>query len=234
MTQRLRQLPLPLRILAYAVAAALMLAVAAGVGTVAALVSGSGLGSLGGSAPQQAGGAKSAPASEQEDVSKEDTSKEDTSKEGTSKEGTSKEGTSGPLNEVQYLDKVADIQNGSVEASLDSNDKLLRYDSLTDEDIEDMKANNAALEDYSDRIEDLDPPEEYEDQYKALVLAIDELRDANELAYRLVTDPASITGADLETYDGRVDRATAYLQRSNEILGKDYKTAETAREISYG
>ncbi len=229
MTQRLRQLPLPLRILAYAVAAALMLAVAAGVGTVAALVSGSGLGSLGGSAPQQAGGAKSAPASEQEDAPKEDTSKEN-----VSKEGTSKENTSGPLSEVQYLGKVADIQNGSVEASLDSNDKLLRYDSLTDEDIEDMKANNAALEDYSDRIEDLDPPEEYEDQYKALVLAIDELRDANELAYRLVTDPTSITGADLETYDGRVDRATAYLQRSNEILGKDYKTTETAREISYG
>jgi hypothetical protein len=121
-----------------------------------------------------------------------------------------------------------------VEASLRSNNKLLRYDGLIAEDVEELKDNSAALESYGRRAKDLDPPTDHEDQYKVFVLAIGELRDANELAYRLAVDPSSATQADFEAYDRHLDRATAYLRRSNEMLGKDYKTTGAAQEISLG
>jgi hypothetical protein len=136
--------------------------------------------------------------------------------------------------EAAYLDEVADIQKGSVEASLRSNDELLRYDSLTADDVQVMKANSAALESYGRRAKGLDPPAEYEDQYRVFVLAISELRDASELAYRLAADPQSATQADFEAYDRYMASATAYLRRSNEMLGKDYKTTGEAQEISLG
>jgi hypothetical protein len=95
-----------------------------------------------------------------------------------------------------------------------------------------METNYAALRNYSDRVEELNPPEEYEDQYKVLVLAIDELRSANKLAYLLAADPVSATQADFEAYDRHIDSATTYLRRSNEMLGRNYKTTEAAQEIS--
>jgi hypothetical protein len=83
-------------------------------------------------------------------------------------------------------------------------------------------------------VEDLAPPEGYEDQNKVFVLAIDELRNANELAYRLAADPASATQADFEAYDRHISKATSYLRQSNEILGRDYKTTEAAQKVSFG
>ena len=136
--------------------------------------------------------------------------------------------------EAAYLDEVADIQNGSVEASLRSNKKLLRYDGLTAEDVEELKADFVSLENYVRRARDLAPSAEHEDQYKVFVLAIGELRDANELAYRLAADPSSVTQTGFEAYDRHVNSATAYLRRSNEVLGENYKTAGAAREISLG
>ena len=121
-----------------------------------------------------------------------------------------------------------------MEASLESNAKLLRYDLLTGGDLEEVKANRTALGAYSERVEGLTPPQGYKDQYRVFVLAIDELRDANELAYRLAADPASATQADFEAYDRHILRATSYLRRSNEILGRDYKTTEEARKVSLG
>jgi hypothetical protein len=144
-----------------------------------------------------------------------------------------KAASDGP-SEAGYLEEVADIQNGSVEASLRSNNKLLRYDGLTAEDVEELKADYVALENYARRARDLAPSAEHEDQHKVFVLAIGELRDANELAYRLAADPSSATQTDFEAYDRHMDRATAYLRRSNEMLGTDYKTTEAAREISLG
>jgi hypothetical protein len=95
-----------------------------------------------------------------------------------------------------------------------------------------MEANRTALRAYSDRVKDLEPPMGYGDQYRVFVLAINELRDANELAYRLAADPSSAIQADFEAYDRHMDRATAYLRRSNEMLGEDYKAAGAARRIS--
>ena len=134
--------------------------------------------------------------------------------------------------ELRTLNEVASIQNGSVEASLRSNDKLLRYDGLTAEDVEELKADYVALENYARRARDLAPSAEHEDQYKVFVLAIGELRDANELAYRLAADPSSATQADFEAYDRHVDRATAYLRRSNEMLGQRLQDDRSGAERS--
>jgi len=205
--QRLQELPPRLRVLVYVAAAAALLVVAAGVGMAAALVIASDEGSPQGAKPRQAKQAKPEQASKQE-------------------------GASDRQSEAEYLGEIGDIQNGAVKASLESNAKLLRYDLLTGGDLEAMEANRTALGAYSDRVKDLDPPRGYGDQYRVFVLAIAELRDANELAYRLAADPSSATQADFEAYDRHMDRATAYLRRSNEMLGEDYKGAGAARRIS--
>jgi hypothetical protein len=209
--QRLRTLPSPLKIVAIAAA---VLAVAAGMGVVATLTLGANEVQPEGAKPERAGGANP--------------------KQGGRPEEVAEKAASDGSSEAAYLDEIADIQNGSVETSLRSNNKLLRYDGLTAEDVEELKADYVALENYARRAKDLDPPTEYEDQHEVFVLAIKELRDANELAYRLAVDPSSATQADFEAYDRHVDRATAYLRRSNEMLGKDYKTFGAAQEISLG
>jgi hypothetical protein len=215
--QRLQKLPPPLRVLVYVAAAAALLAVAAGVGATAALMFASDRSSPEGAEPRQAEEARPGQA------------------EGAKPEEAGKqEGASDRQSKAEYLDEVGDIQNGSVEASLNSNDKLLRYDRLTAADIDKLEANRATLEEYGERVEGLDPPERYEDQYRVFVLAIDELRDANGLAYRLAADPASATQTNFEAYDRHVNRATSHLLRSNEILGRDYKTPEAAQEVSFG
>jgi hypothetical protein len=209
--QWLRTLPIPLKIAAIAAA---VLAVAAGMGVVVALSLGANEGQPESAKSERAGEANPEQGGRPEDVGE--------------------KGASDRSSEAAYLDEVADIQNGSVEASLRSNNKLLRYDGLTAEDVDELKADYAALESYARRARDLAPSAEHEDQYKVFVLAIGELRDANELAYRLAADPSSATQTDFEAYDRHVDRATAYLRKSNEMLGKDYKTFGGAQEISLG
>jgi len=213
-----------LKILTYAAAAAVVLALAAGVGYMAALTLGPDRNSPQGAKPERVGEANPGQGAESEG---------DTKK-GASAEEDATEGDSGTSGEAAYSETVASIQNGSVKVSLQSNDKLLRYDTLTAGDVEEMKANYVALQGYARRARDLAPSAENEDQYKVFVLAISELRDANELAYRLAADPSFATQADFEAYDRHVDRATAYLRQSNEMLGKDYKTTKAAQEISFG
>ena len=209
--QRLRTLPIPLKIVAFAAA---VLAVAAGMGVVAALTLGANEGPPEGAKPELTG--------------------QYNPEQGGKPEHVAEKAPSDGSSEAAYLEEVADIQNGSVKASLRSNNKLLRYDALTAEDVEELKVDYVALENYARRARDLAPSAEHEDQYKVFVLAINELRDANELAYRLAADPSSATQTDFEAYDRHVNRATAYLRRSNEMLGEDYKTFGAAEEISLG
>ena len=126
--------------------------------------------------------------------------------------------------ESEYVPGTGEIQEASVEAFLGSDEKLLRPDSLTADDVEDMEDNVAALRRYQGRVEDLEPPEKYRDQHELLVAAVADLRAAAEIAHRSVTDPASATRSDYDTYDLLVDRGGANLRRSNEILGRDYET----------
>jgi hypothetical protein len=215
--QRVKGLPPPLRVLVYVAAAAAVLAVAAGVGMTAGLMIASDEGSPEGAKPQQAEQAKPRQAEQAKP-----------------RQASKQEGASDRQSEAEYLSEIGDIQNGAVEASLESNAKLLRYDLLTGSDLEAMEANRTALGAYSDRVKALDPPRGYEDQYRVFVLAIDELRDANELAYRLAANPASATQANFEAYDRHIGRATSYLRQSNEILGRDYKTTEAAQKVNLG
>jgi hypothetical protein len=220
--QQLRKLPPPLRIVAVVAIALVVLALAAGVGAMAALlVVGPGSDSSGGE-PERVGGA--------------DHQQREAGSPGEDKPGqaSKQEGASDRPSDAEYLSEVGEIQNRAVEASLESNAKLLRYDLLTGDDLEEMEANRTALRAYTERVEALDPPEGYEDQYRVFVLAIDELSDANNLAYRLASDPASANQADFEAYDRHINRATSYLRRSNEALGRDYKTTGAAQKVSLG
>ena len=227
--QRIQQLSVPQKVLALAVALALVLAVAAVVGAAAAFVSGADGGPSGGKDQQRAAGeAPSERGSGQGSAATEKAAEEKAAEEKAAGERAAEERAA-----EEYLAKVADIQNESVEAALESNDMLLRYDRLTAGDIEDMRANQAVLKASSDRAEGLDPPKKHGAQYDVFVRSIDELRDANELAYRLAADPASATQADTEAYDRHVERATAYLRRSNEMLNQEYKTTETAQGIGF-
>ena len=133
---------------------------------------------------------------------------------------------------AQYVDGVGEIQANSVEAFLDSHEKLLRYDTLTSGDIEEMQANQAALQGFVDQASDLRAPKQYRNQKDAFVSAIDELHRAAQLAYTLAADPVSATQSDFDDYDRLIDEATAGLRQSNQLLGKDFEGIEGVREVS--
>jgi len=231
--QRIQQLSVPQKVLALAVALALVLAAAAVVGAAAAFVSGADGGPSGGKDQQRAAGEAPSERGSGQGSGQGSAAEEKAAEEKAAEERAAEEKAAEEKAAEEYLAKVADIQNESVEAALESNDMLLRYDRLTAGDIEDMRANQAVLKASSDRAEGLDPPKKHGAQYDVFVLSIDELRDANELAYRLAADPASATQADTEAYDRHVERATAYLRRSNEMLNQEYKTTETAQGIGF-
>jgi 4-amino-4-deoxy-L-arabinose transferase-like glycosyltransferase len=132
------------------------------------------------------------------------------------------------MDEAEYLAEVGDIQNGSVEAFLKSDERLRRYDALDAADVEGMRANLVDLEDYRDRAADLDPPERYRGQHETFGLAIGELYEAAWVAHRVVNDPASATQSDFAAYDDHVEKAAAHLRRANEMVRRDFKTIEGA------
>lgn len=209
MIEWLRKRSLPVRILVYAVAATLAFAVAAGVGATTAVMLQGDLSLPGKEEPRQPGDREDVPRSqEQEDAAQQ--------------------------SEAEYVARVGDIQDKSVEAFLDSHDKLMRYDALTSDDIEEMQANEAALQGFTNQVDSLDPPQEYREQYEMFRTAINELHEATKLAYSLAADPIAATKSEFDEHDRHVDQAAARLQRSNEILGRDYKTIEGAHveEIS--
>jgi hypothetical protein len=131
--------------------------------------------------------------------------------------------------EEEYLATVERLQFVSAETFLDTDENFARYDSITSDDIEQMKFNSDALEGYRTRADDLVPPERYEDQHEVLRSAIAEMHQAAELAHSLTADPSSLTRAALDEYELHVEKAASGLRQSNEILGRDYKTIEAAR-----
>jgi hypothetical protein len=52
------------------------------------------------------------------------------------------------------------------------------------------------------------------------------------LAYALAADPTAATQSGFDEYDRQVNDAAARLLRSNEILGRDYKTIEGVQRVS--
>jgi len=218
--QWLRERPLPVRILVYAVALSVVLFAAAGVGAISALVLQNGIGFLSAEPqqrgePRQGGEQAGADRQGQADVASPE----------------QQEDTVGQPSEAEYVSRVADIQSRSVAAFLESDEKLHRYDILTDDDVEEMEISRALLKSSVEQVEDLESPRRYADQYEVFSSAIDELYEATALGYRLVADPTSATQAGFEAYEGHAGDAAAYLQQSNERLGRDFKTITGRRAV---
>jgi hypothetical protein len=214
MPKWLRNRPFSVRILAYAAAATLAFALAAGVGAIAALTLGDDLGFSEREEPR--------PLDEQNKAAQP-----------RGKDAAAHQEEAAPhQDEAEYVSTVGDIQARAVEASLDSHNKLLRYDALAAEDVEEMQANQSALEGLTDQVDDLGPPQSYEEQYEVFRSAIDELHEAARLAYGLAADPVAAAESGFDGYDARLQEAAALLERSNELVGRDYETIEGAREIS--
>jgi 4-amino-4-deoxy-L-arabinose transferase-like glycosyltransferase len=131
--------------------------------------------------------------------------------------------------EARYISDVGDIQRRSVEADLESGRILRGYDAITADDVDKMEAYRASLKDSTELLDDLDPPQKYRAQYKVFCSAIGEMYEASSVAYGLAANPVSATQADFNAYRDHVDKAAAYLQSSNQMLGRHYDTIETSR-----
>jgi hypothetical protein len=134
--------------------------------------------------------------------------------------------------DAEYVDAVEDIQTNAVETFLNSHEKLLRYDALAADDVQEMGANETALQGMADRAADLAPPRKYEEQHEVFGSAIDELHEAARLAYGMAADPVAAAGLGFDEYDGHVTEASSLLRRSNALLGEDYEAIEGVREVS--
>jgi hypothetical protein len=134
--------------------------------------------------------------------------------------------------EAEYIARIGDIQADSVQTFMDSHDKLLRYDALNADDVEQMQSNQITLQETTEQVANLDPPQRYREQYDAFSSAIRELHRASELAYNLAADPAAATQSGFDKYDRHVSEAAAGLKRSNELLGRDYKTIEGVQRVN--
>ena len=207
------------RVSVYVLVAVLAFTFSAGVGAMAALVLGGELRLSSSEKPQ--------PSEEQGNAGQ---------SEGQSEEQSNiqqdEEQSNAQPSEADYVSKVGKLQSESVKVFLDTHEKLLHYDAITADDIEELQADQAALQKITDQAGNLDAPHEYKEQKKVFLSAINELQEAATMAYALAADPTSATQHGFEEYDRHVDKAAAGLQRSNEALNRDYKTIEGVQSVS--
>lgn len=220
MMQWLRKRSLPARLLVYAGAATLAFALAAGVGAGGALMFRGELKLPGREEPQSLDEQKNAAQPQQKEAGAEQDA------------DAEQEVADSQQDEAGYVSRVGDLQNDSVKTFLESHEKLLLYDALTADDVEQMQANEAALREFASQVDDLDPPENYREHYEVFSSAINELHEAAQLAYNLAADPTAATQSGFDEYDHRVNDATALLQRSNELLGQNYKTLVGVQKVN--
>jgi hypothetical protein len=215
------------RLLLYAAAATLAFGMAVSVGAVAALMV---RGNLSFPAGERARPEEPSPAGEQGESGQRQQADADRPQQ--EKASAKREQAAPQDNQTTYVREIDEIQANAVETFLDSHEKLLRYDSLTSGDIEEMQANQVTLQGLSEKASGLDAPQKYKEHKDVFRSAIDELHQATQLAYVLAADPISATQADFDHYDHLVNEAATDLQRSNEILGKDYRTIEGVKGVS--
>jgi hypothetical protein len=214
------------RLLVYAVAAILSFVMAASVGAAAALLVG---GHPSWPTGERAGSEEPNPAGERGKSPQRQQADADRPQQENS--GAKREQAASPDKQTTYVHEVGEIQANAVKTLLDSNEKLLRYDALTSGDIEKMQGNQAALQEFADQASNLNAPRKYTDQSDAFLSAIEELHQAAQLAYALAADPISATQADFDHYDRLVNEAAAGLQKSNKILGKNFKTIDRVHRV---
>ncbi len=203
--RRRKRLPIS-RVLVHILVAALAFAVAAGVGAAVALMMQGNLG---------------LPASEKPRPSEEQGNAQQSEEQGNAQRS-----------EADYISQVGEVQANSVATFLDCHDKLVHYDALTADDVEELQTDQAALQGFTNQVEDLGPPQKYREQHEVFRSAISELHEAAQLAYKLAADPTAATQSGFDEYDRHVNEAAAGLQRSNEILGQSYKTIEGVQRVS--
>jgi hypothetical protein len=231
----LRKRSLPIRV--YVAAAMLAFAVAAGVGATTALMMRGDL-SLPASKEPRASGQQGNTPQRQGAVADRSQQKEAGEQPSASRPQEQKpaaqpaEKAASQQDEAEYVSKVGDIQSESVETFLDSHQKFMPYDALIADDIEEMRADQAALKGFADQVDGLDPPQKHREQYEVFRSAINELYEATKLAYELAADPIAASQSGFAEYDRHVSQAAAYLKKSNEMLGRDYKTIEGVRRVS--
>jgi hypothetical protein len=231
----LRKRSLPIRV--YVAAAMLVFAVAAGVGATTALMVRGDL-SLPASKEPRASGQQGNTPQRQGAVADRSQQKEAGEQPSASRPQEQKpaaqpaEKAASQQDEAEYVSKVGDIQSESVETFLDSHQKFMPYDALIADDIEEMRADQAALKGFADQVDGLDPPQKHREQYEVFRSAINELYEATKLAYELAADPTAASQSGFAEYDRHVSQAAAYLKKSNEMLGRDYKTIEGVRRVS--
>jgi Translation initiation factor IF-2, N-terminal region len=231
----LRKRSLPIRV--YVAAAMLAFAVAAGVGATTALMVRGDL-SLPASKEPRASGQQGNTPQRQGAVADRSQQKEAGEQPSASRPQEQKpaaqpaEKAASQQDEAEYVSKVGDIQSESVETFLDSHQKFMPYDALTADDIEEMQVDQATLKGFADQVDGLDPPQKHREQYEVFRSAINELYEATKLAYELAADPTAASQSGFAEYDRHVSQAAAYLKKSNEMLGRDYKTIEGVRRVS--
>jgi hypothetical protein len=234
MTQWLRERSLLVRVLVYVAAATLVFVLAVGVGGIVSLMLQGDVGSLEGGEPRPTNGQDVRRTQQRGDVTERARAPAE-QKEGTSQRAvaaTEQQEVAFKQEVATYVSTVGNIQAGAVETFLRSHEKLQQYDALNADDIQAMEANEAALLDLATRASELTPPREYNEQHEVFSAAIEELREAARLAHVMAADPVAATELGFDEYDGRVRDASALLQRSNDLLGKDYAAIEGVREIS--
>lgn len=222
----MRERSLPVRVLVYAAVAIVAFALAAGVGAMGALT-------LRGDVARLLEGKEPRPAGEQDTgrTQQRDGVAEDSAvglDEAADEQGI----VASRRDDAEYVRTVGAIQTRAVETFLKSHEKLSQYDALTADDVEQLKANETALQEMADRAASLAPPRKYEKHHEVFGASIDELREAGHLAYVMAADPIAAAELGFDEYDGHVNKASALLQRSNELLDKDYEAIEGVREIS--
>jgi len=210
------------RVLIYVAVAILAFAVAAGVGATTALILRGNLSIPTSGEPE--------PAGEQGDTPQRRAAGADQSQQ--EEAGAERAKAASQQEKAEYVSEVGDLQAKSTQTFLDSHDRLLRYDALNTDDVEEMQANQAALQESTEQAANLHPPQQHREQYEAFRSAINELHQTAQLAYNLAADPVSASQSEFDEYERHVNEAAAGLQRSNDMLGRDYPTLEGVREVS--
>ena len=234
MTNWVRGRSLPIRVLLYAVLGVLIFSLAAGVGAMAALIWSGDVSPSTGEGVQPPDEQQVESAQQREDsVGREEVAVErkDVAS-GQDKTVADRGATESQAEEAEYAGAVGDIQTEAVETFLSSHEKLLRYDALSPGDVEEMEANATTLQRMNARATNLAPPEKYEQQHEVFTAAIDELHEAVRLAHGMAADPIATDQNGFNEYDGHVNEASELLQRSNELLGKEYEVIGDVREVS--
>ena len=231
MMQWLRKRSLPTRVLVYAAAAMLAFGLAAGVGGMGALMLRGDLNLPGREEAQPLDEQRNAARSQGKETAEQKGAAEQQNA-AEQKDAAEQKVVAEQESEAEYVRKVGDMQNDSVETFLEGHEKILLYDALTADDIEQMQANEAALQEIADQAENLEPPQRYGEHHEVFSSAINELHAGAQLAYNLAADPTAATQSGFDEYDRHVNEANALLQRSNELVGQDYKTLEGVQRVN--